>query len=57
MQLNEMLIRTAGVGAVPGSAFTDSDTWDNHMRLCIAREDNILDGALEKLQNALVKIS
>jgi aminotransferase len=57
MQLNEMLIRKAGVGAVPGSAFTDSDIWDNHMRLCIAREDDILDGALAKLQNALVKIS
>jgi aspartate/methionine/tyrosine aminotransferase len=53
MQLNEMLIREAGVGAVPGSAFTDSDTWDNYMRLCIAREDDILDGALAKLQTAL----
>jgi aspartate/methionine/tyrosine aminotransferase len=56
MQLNEMLIRNAGVGAVPGSAFTDSNIWDNHMRLCIAREDDILDGALEKLQNALAQV-
>jgi aspartate/methionine/tyrosine aminotransferase len=56
MQLNEMLIRNAGVGAVPGSAFTDSNTWDNHMRLCIAREDDILDGALEKLQNGLAQV-
>jgi aspartate/methionine/tyrosine aminotransferase len=57
MQLNEILIRNAGVGAVPGNAFTDSDAWDHHMRLCIAREDDILKGALEKLQNALVQIS
>ena len=57
MQLNEMLIQKAGVGAVPGSAFTDSDTWDKHMRLCIAREDHILDGALEKLHGALARIS
>jgi aminotransferase len=57
MQLNEMLISRAGVGAVPGSAFTDNDAWDNHMRLCIAREDDVLNGALEKLQSALVQIN
>ena len=27
----------AGVAAVPGSAFADTDTWDNYMRVCIAR--------------------
>jgi len=50
---NEMLMRDAGVGMTPGSAFADSDTWDAHVRICIAREDHILDGALEKLRNTL----
>lgn len=53
MQLNEMLISRAGVAAVPGSAFTDSNSWDSHMRLCIAREDEILRSALGKLQDVL----
>lgn len=51
--LNEMLIKQAGVAGVPGSAFADSDEWDNHMRLCIAREDEILHSALDKLRRAL----
>ena len=50
---NEMLMEKAGVGAVPGSAFADSDTWDAFMRICIAREDSILEGALEKFKTAL----
>lgn len=50
---NEMLMRDAGVGMTPGSAFADSDTWDAHVRICIAREDDILDGALEKLSKVL----
>jgi aminotransferase len=50
---NEMLMEKAGVGAVPGSAFADSDTWDAFMRICIAREDSILEGALEKFRTAL----
>lgn len=53
MQLNEALIREAGVAGVPGSAFTDRDDWDNYMRLCIAREDEILRSALDRLQTAL----
>ncbi|HEY0005812.1 MAG TPA: pyridoxal phosphate-dependent aminotransferase [Pyrinomonadaceae bacterium] len=57
MELNEMLIHRAGVGAVPGSAFTDHATWDNHMRICIAREDHILDSALSKLEQALSRKS
>jgi aminotransferase len=55
MRLNEQLIAQAGVAAVPGSAFTDSDRWDNYMRLCIAREDHILDAALGKLHGALTR--
>ena len=39
---------------VPGGAFADSDELDNYMRLCIAREDDILRGALEKIQNAIL---
>ncbi|HMT08031.1 MAG TPA: pyridoxal phosphate-dependent aminotransferase [Pyrinomonadaceae bacterium] len=50
---NEMLMRDAGIGMTPGSAFADSDTWDAHVRICIAREDDILAGAMEKLSRAL----
>lgn len=50
---NEMLMEKAGVGMVPGSAFADSDTWDAYVRICIAREDTILEGAMEKLQRVL----
>lgn len=50
---NEMLMRDAGVGMTPGSAFADGDTWDAHVRICIAREDAILEGAMEKLRGAL----
>jgi len=50
---NEMLMRDAGVGMTPGSAFADSDAWDAHVRICIAREDTILDGAIEKLRVVL----
>lgn len=53
LKFNEMLMEKAGVAAVPGSAFADSDDWDSYMRLCIAREDSVLQGALEKLQTAL----
>jgi aspartate/methionine/tyrosine aminotransferase len=51
---NEMLMRDAGVGMTPGSAFADSDAWDAHVRICIARDDEILDGAIEKLKTALL---
>ncbi|CAN5777888.1 pyridoxal phosphate-dependent aminotransferase [soil metagenome] len=50
---NEMLMRDASVGMTPGSAFADSDTWDAHVRICIAREDEILDGAMDKLRSVL----
>jgi aminotransferase len=53
LKFNEMLMEKAGVGAVPGSAFADGDDWDSYMRICIAREDSVLQGALEKMQNAL----
>jgi len=50
---NEMLMRDAGVGMTPGSAFADSDDWDAFVRICIAREDSVLEGAMEKLQRML----
>lgn len=49
---NEMLIGK-GVAGVPGGAFADSDEHDNYMRLCIAREDEILFGALNKIKSAI----
>ncbi|MDQ3713470.1 MAG: pyridoxal phosphate-dependent aminotransferase [Acidobacteriota bacterium] len=53
LKFNEMLMERAGVAGVPGSAFADSDGWDSYMRICIAREDSILEGALEKFKTAL----
>lgn len=50
---NDMLMRDAGVGMTPGSAFADSEDWDAFVRICIAREDNVLEGAMEKLQRVL----
>lgn len=52
IKFNELLMAN-GVGATPGSAFADTDDWDAHMRICIAREDHILDGALEKIRGVL----
>jgi aminotransferase len=52
IEFNEMLI-SHGVAGVPGGAFADSVEHDKHMRFCIAREDSVLRGALEKIQNAI----
>jgi aspartate/methionine/tyrosine aminotransferase len=52
IKFNEKLMEN-GVGATPGSAFADSDDWDAYMRICIAREDTVLEGALEKIRTAL----
>lgn len=53
LSFNEMLMEKAGVGVVPGSAFADGDLWDSYVRICIAREDSILEGAMEKLRTVL----
>jgi aminotransferase len=53
IEFNEMLMREASVGMTPGSAFADSDTWDAWVRICIARQNNILEGAVEKLTRVL----
>ncbi|MEO6590656.1 MAG: pyridoxal phosphate-dependent aminotransferase [Pyrinomonadaceae bacterium] len=52
IKFNEKLMEN-GVGATPGSAFADTDDWDAYMRICIAREDSVLEGALEKIKTAL----
>jgi aminotransferase len=53
MEFNEMLMSRAGVAGVPGSAFADSDEFDNYMRFCIAREDDVLESALGKIRKAI----
>ena len=53
IEFNEMLI-SKGVAGVPGGAFADSAEHDNYMRLCIAREDEILFGALDKIKTAII---
>jgi aspartate/methionine/tyrosine aminotransferase len=53
LKFNEMLMERASVAGVPGSAFADSDSWDAFMRICIAREDSILEGALDRFRAAL----
>ena len=52
LPFNEMLMQN-GVAGTPGSAFADSDDWDAYMRICIAREDSVLEGAIEKIRAAL----
>ena len=53
ISFNEMLMERAGVAGTPGAAFADSDDWDAFMRICIAREDHVLDGALNKIKTTL----
>jgi len=52
-EFNENLINRAEVAGVPGSAFADGDDWNNYMRLCIAREDEVLQSALDRIKSAL----
>ncbi len=53
ISFNEMLMEKAGVGMTPGAAFADTDTWDPYVRICIAREDSVLEGAMDKLRGVL----
>ena len=53
IDFNDLLITTKGVAGVPGGAFADSSAHDMYMRLCIAREDEILSGALERILSAV----
>lgn len=52
VELNDLLIK-AGVAGVPGSAFMDEPEQDVYMRWCFAREDAMLQGAAERLVEAL----
>ena len=52
-ELNEFLIREAGVAAVPGSAFMDDPDRDVYMRLCFARENSMLQAAAARIEAAL----
>jgi aminotransferase len=54
-ELNEYLIKEAGVAGVPGSAFMDEPERDIYMRLCFAREDEMLKDAAGRLAHALTK--
>jgi len=54
VEFNQMLL-SKGVAGVPGGAFADSNEYQDYMRLCIAREDEILHGALEKIQHAVAE--
>lgn len=53
LELNEFLIREAGVAGVPGSAFMDEPEEDVYMRLCFAREDEMLEAAAGRIIRAL----
>ena len=52
-ELNEFLIKEAGVAGVPGSAFMDDPERDIYMRLCFAREDDMLEAASARIAKAL----
>jgi aminotransferase len=52
-ELNEFLIKEAGVAGVPGSAFMDDPERDVYMRLCFAREDRMLEDAAARIERAL----
>ncbi len=52
-ELNEFLMKEAGVAGVPGSAFMDEPERDLYMRLCFAREDAMLEAASDRLVKAL----
>jgi len=53
IQLNDLLLERGAVAGVPGSAFADAPEWDRWMRFCIAREDSMLDGALDRILSTL----
>ena len=45
----ERLIREAGVASIPVSAFYAQEAEKNYLRLCFAKQDAILDEAVERL--------
>ncbi|MEZ5308662.1 MAG: pyridoxal phosphate-dependent aminotransferase [Pyrinomonadaceae bacterium] len=53
IKFNEMLMAKANVAGTPGAAFADSDRWDAFMRICVAREDSILESAMAGFRKAI----
>ena len=53
MVFNQMLLEKFQVAGVPGAAFADSEQWDDCLRFCIAREDHILESAVERIRKAV----
>ncbi|WOK35764.1 aminotransferase [Sphingomonas sp. C3-2] len=49
-QFCEQLVREAGVAAIPVSAFYADDPVRSVVRLCFAKKDDTLDGAIERLR-------
>ena len=52
-ELNEFLMKEAGVAGVPGSAFMEDPAEDVYMRLCFAREDAMLEAAAQRIKRVL----
>ena len=52
-EFNDFLMKEAGFAGVPGSAFMDSPEEDIYMRLCFAREDEMLEAAADRIISAL----
>ncbi|HEY6332305.1 MAG TPA: pyridoxal phosphate-dependent aminotransferase [Blastocatellia bacterium] len=52
-EVNEILLRDAGIAGVPGSAFVQDPDDDFFMRFCIARKDSMLRQAAGRLVAAL----
>jgi aminotransferase len=52
-ELNDFLMKEAGVAGVPGSAFMDNPEEDVYMRLCFARDDSMLKAAATRIVEAL----
>ncbi|HYP26144.1 MAG TPA: pyridoxal phosphate-dependent aminotransferase [Blastocatellia bacterium] len=53
IEMNDFLMKEAGVAGVPGSAFMDDPEQDVYMRLCFAREDDMLTAAAGRIVKAL----
>jgi aminotransferase len=51
--LNQKLIEHGQVAGTPGCAFADSETWDAYLRLCIAREEHVLENAISRIEKVL----
>ena len=52
-ELNEFLLKEGRIAAVPGAAFFRDPENDQYMRLCVAREDAMLENVAERLAQVL----